>query len=83
MDIRHYTVGELRNLIDSVIKDHQLELNAPVLIDDYTGNNQTEGRSRLCVCVEEGQLKLYCDFQGELSDEVIEKGKRILSELKV
>ena len=73
MNIKRYTVGELRMLIDLMIYRKEIDDNSPVLIDDYEGNCPSGGCSHLGVYSDDGRLYLCCDFHGEQPTVVFER----------
>lgn len=81
MSIQRYTVGELRDLIDQLLSNHEIELDSRVLIADYEGNCESNGNPFLSVYADEGKLYLCCDFNDDMTEEAFERACRALQNL--
>ncbi len=81
MNIQRYTVGELRDLIDQLLSNHEIELDSRVLIADYEGNCESNGNPFLSVYADEGKLYLSCDFDDDMTEEAYESACRVLQNL--
>jgi len=78
VNIRRYTVGELRALIDQLLTNHEIELDSRVLIADYEGVGTSNGNPFLNVYSENGKLYLCCDFNSDMTEEAYERACQVL-----
>lgn len=78
MNIQRYTVGELRDLMDQLLSNHEIELGSRVLIADYEGVSESNGNPFLSVYADNGKLYLCCDFNSDMTEEAYERACQVL-----